>query len=80
MIVPRFIRRLFRAPYDGLQHFGVVEEGKLYRCGQPTPDELDALITKHGLQTVIALRGSRNPDDPDSWEQEERAVCDKHGV
>ena len=29
--VPRFIRRLFRAPYDGLRHYGVVAEGALYR-------------------------------------------------
>lgn len=76
MNVPRFIRRWFRQPYDGLRHFGVVTEGALYRCGQPRPEELSELIRKHGLKTVIALRGSRDPADPDAWETEERAACD----
>ena len=80
MNVPRFIRRLFRAPYDGLRHFGIVDQGKLYRSGQPTPTELAGLIQQHNLKTVVALRGSRNPDDPDAWERQERAVCEQHGV
>lgn len=80
MNVPRFIRRLFRKPFDGLAHFAPVTEGALYRCGQPTPDELDRLIREHRLKTVIALRGSRDADDPDAWERDERAVCEQHGV
>lgn len=80
MIIPRFLRRLFRPPYDGLRRFRVVDEGKLYRCGQPRPDELRELIRRHGLRTVIALRGSRDAKDPDAWEREERAVCDETGA
>src|SRR5438552_2549446 len=80
MNVPRVIRRLFRAPFDGLRHFGVVEEGVLYRSGQPRPDELRRLIQERGLRTVVSLRGSRAADDPDGWEQAERAVCDDFGV
>ncbi len=80
MIVPRFIRRWFRAPYDGLRHFGVVAEGVLYRSGQPTPAELRDLITRYHIKTVVALRGSRDPADPDAWEQQERGVCDELGV
>ncbi len=80
MNVPRFIRRLFRRPYDGLRHFGAVTPGKLYRCGQPTPEELTRLIAEHGLQTVVALRGSRDSADPDEWERAERAVCEKAGI
>jgi tyrosine-protein phosphatase SIW14 len=78
--VPRILRRLFRKPYDGLRHFGVVEAGALYRCGQPTPTQLRELIQKHGLKTVIALRGSRGEDDPDSWEGAERNVCEEAGI
>ncbi len=78
--VPRFIRRFFRAPYDGLRHYGVVAEGVLYRCGQPTPAELEALIQRLGLRTVVSLRGLRSADDPDSWEEAERAVCERHAV
>ncbi len=80
MNVPRFLRRLFRAPYDGLRHYGVVAEGALYRCGQPTPDELRRLIGELGLKTVVSFRGTRSSDDPDGWEQAERAVCAAHGV
>lgn len=80
MNVPRFIRRLFRAPYDGLRHFGTVDEGILYRCGQPRPADLVDLITRLGLRTVISLRGARGDDDPDAWEQDERATCQAHGV
>jgi len=78
--VPRFIRRWFRAPYDGLRHYGVVEAGVLYRSGQPTPDELRQLIERHKLKTVVALRGSRHPKDPDAWENEEREICQRRGV
>jgi len=78
--VPRFIRRWFRAPYDGLRHYAVVEEGVLYRCGQPTPQQLRDLIERHRLRTVVALRGSRDPHDPDAWEQAERDVCRQRNV
>lgn len=80
MNVPRFIRRLFRSPYDGLRHFGVVAEGTLYRCGQPTPAELADLIDRVGLRTVVSLRGSRDEDDPDAWEQAERELCAARNV
>ncbi|MFQ5805091.1 MAG: tyrosine-protein phosphatase [Phycisphaerae bacterium] len=80
MNVPRFIRRWFRAPYDGLRHYGVVEEGVLYRAGQPAPEELRELIVRHRLKTVVALRGIRAPHDPDAWEQAEREVCHQRNV
>lgn len=80
MIIPRFIRRLFRRPYDGLRRFRAVEEGALYRCGQPAPADLEHLIDRCGLRTVIALRGSRDPAHPDAWEQEEREVCRRREV
>lgn len=80
MNVPRFIRRLFRVPYDGLQHYGVVAEGVLYRCGQPTPQQLADLIAHLSLRTVVSLRGLRDEGDPDAWEQAERAICDTRKV
>lgn len=80
MVIPRFIRRMFRAPYDGLRNLRIVSEGVLYRCGQPRPEELDELIQRYELKAVIALRGSRDADDPDAWEREERAVCERRGA
>lgn len=78
--VPRFVRRLFRDPYDGLRHYGVVAEGALYRCGQPAPEELTELIDRLSLRTVISLRGTRDEHDPDAWEEAERQVCQARGV
>ncbi len=80
MNVPRFIRRLFKAPFDGMRHLGTVAEGRLYRCGQPTPAQLEQLITRYGLRTVVSLRGARAGDDPDAWEADERRACDAAGV
>lgn len=80
MNVPRFLRRLFRAPFDGLRNFRAVREGVLYRCGQPRPEELSTLIEKHGLRTVISLRGTRSEADRDGWEADERQVCESANV
>ncbi len=80
MNIPRFLRRLLHAPYDGLRHFGVVQPGALYRCGQPTPPELAELIDRYGLKTVVSLRGTRQADDPDGWELAERNACEAHGA
>lgn len=80
MNVPRILRRLFKEPFDGLRNFRVVEANALYRCGQPTPAQLRELIAAHGLRTVIALRGRRASADPDSWEAEERGVCEQMGA
>jgi protein tyrosine/serine phosphatase len=78
--VPRFIRRLFRTPYDGLQHLGVVSAGALYRCGQPTPAQLAELVERYSLRTVVSLRGQRDEGDPDAWEHAERGVCVAKGA
>jgi len=58
----------------------VVHEGVLYRCGQPTPEQLAELIGRLGLRTVVCLRGSRDPNDPDAWERAERDVCEAAGA
>src|SRR5436305_2085675 len=35
--------------------------GAVYRCGQPTPERLEALVKKYGIRTVINLRGCCDP-------------------
>lgn len=80
MLIPRFIRRLFREPYDGLRRLHVVDPGRLLRCGQPRPEQVESLIAQYGLRTVISLRGSRRADDPDEWETLERAACARGGA
>ncbi|GMU83221.1 MAG: protein phosphatase [Planctomycetota bacterium] len=78
--IPRFIRRLFRKPIDGLRQFRAVEEGVLYRCGQPAPEDVRTVIESHGIRTVVSLRGMRGEEDSDAWEPAERAICEQLGV
>ena len=40
-------------------NFAVVIPDKLYRCNHPTPGQLARLTRRHGLRTVINLRGHR---------------------
>ncbi len=39
------------------QNFAVVEDGKLFRSAQLKTNELEETIKKHGIKTVISLRG-----------------------
>src|SRR5438876_179629 len=49
-------------------HVHEVIPGRVYRCNQPTPERLAALMKKHGIRTVINLRGCC---DPATWYVEE---------
>lgn len=80
MNVPHFIRRMFRTPFDGLRNYRVVDPGRLYRCGQPRPEELAEVIRRDGLRTVISLRGSRSAGERDEWERLEREACEQNGA
>jgi len=40
------------------RNFHTVEPGKVYRCSQPSPEQLSQLIQQYGIRTVINLRGS----------------------
>jgi protein tyrosine/serine phosphatase len=52
------------------KRFGVVEEGRLYRCGEITPSELEHVTRKYGLRTVLSLL---NPEVPESATEREEA-------
>lgn len=52
------------------KRFGVVEEGRLYRCGEITPHELEYVTRKYGLRTVLSLL---NPEVPESTAERETA-------
>ncbi len=52
---------VFRLAYA---NFAVVAPGRLYRASHPTPGRLAALTRRHGLRTLINLRGqTRNGSD-----------------
>lgn len=40
-------------------NFSVVEPGVLYRANHPMPGQLAAVVRRHGIRTVINLRGAR---------------------
>jgi protein tyrosine/serine phosphatase len=43
----------------GWRNWGVVEEGRLYRSNHPLPWQLEAAVARHGLKSVVNLRGHR---------------------
>ena len=47
---------LLRIPW---RNWGVVESGRLYRSNHPLPWQLEAAAKRHGIRSVINLRGHR---------------------
>lgn len=54
-----------------------VEPGAYYRSGQMDPTTLDITIRRHGIKTVVNLRGE-SPHK--SWYRDERTLCSSLGV
>jgi hypothetical protein len=42
-------------------NFHTVLPGRVYRCCQPTPRAIEEMVAKHGIRTVVNLRGMCNP-------------------
>jgi len=61
------------APFN----FHVLEEGRAYRSGQPTPEALAVIAEKYDIRTVINLRGSNTGK---TWYDEEIAACQAMGI
>ena len=57
-------------------NFHAVEEGRFYRSAQVGAGTLARLIRKHGLRTVVNLRGKKDQ----AWYAQEKALCAKLGV
>lgn len=57
------------------KRFGVVESGRLYRCGKITPLQLERVTREHGIKTVLSLL---DPSHPDSIA--ERLAAEKLGL
>jgi protein tyrosine/serine phosphatase len=62
---------------EQVHHFGVVEEGVLYRSGQPDEQGWRFLRDDCGIRTVIDLRGHR-PND--TWSILEETFCENNGI
>lgn len=63
--------------YVLLDNFGVVEPGAVYRSGQLQPYQLEEVIRKQGLKTVINTREAEAPAELMAGEEE---VCRQLGV
>jgi hypothetical protein len=53
-------------------NFHTILPGQFYRCSQPSPEQLEQLIRRHGIRTVVNLRGpcpSLNPSFAWYWSE-----------
>lgn len=57
------------------RRLGVVAEGRLYRSGELTPEQLERVAREHGVRRVVSLL---NPDVPESVA--ERAAAERLGI
>src|SRR5438034_5613671 len=55
----------------------VVIPGAVYRCSQPSGNDLEWLVRKYGIRTVINLRGCREQQD---WYRAEGRAANRLGV
>jgi protein tyrosine/serine phosphatase len=58
-------------------NFHSVIDGQFYRSAQPTPEELASYIQRHGIKTVINLRG---PHPGTAWYDDEVTTAQGLGV
>lgn len=59
------------------QNFHEVDPGKFYRSAQLTSEEMEEVIKKYGIKTVISLRGA--PEHA-YWYTPQKEVLEKNGV
>lgn len=58
-------------------NFHTVIVGQVYRAGQPTANELERIVGRYQIRTVLNLRGD---NDEEEWYVEERAMARRLGV
>lgn len=69
---------IFRLVWSNL---AAVAPGRLYRCNHPTPGRLARLVRRHGITTLINLRGqARNGSDALSRDAAHRLGLDFHDM
>ena len=58
-------------------NFRAVVPDRVYRSGQLSPEELEDRIRRHGLKSIVNLRGEKEDRD---WYRRELEVARRHGV
>ena len=59
------------------ENLHIVRSGEFYRSAQLEPDELAEVIGRHGIRTVINLRGAAPHHE---WYRKEKALLDELGI
>jgi protein tyrosine phosphatase (PTP) superfamily phosphohydrolase (DUF442 family) len=59
------------------QNFRTVVPGRVYRSGQLSPEALEERIRRHGLESILNLRGEKEDRD---WYRRELEVAKRNGV
>lgn len=72
--------KTFRDRYDHLRRFAAVDEGKVYRCGQPDVNDLEEIHRRTGIKTIVALRGSVDNPKRNEWAIREKQFCADNGI
>jgi protein tyrosine phosphatase (PTP) superfamily phosphohydrolase (DUF442 family) len=58
-------------------NFRAVVPHRVYRSGQLSPQELEERIRRHGLESIVNLRGEKEHRD---WYRRELEIAERHGV
>lgn len=58
-------------------NFGIVVPGRVYRSGQLSPEELEERIRRHGVKSIVNLRGEKENRE---WYRRELEVAERHRV
>jgi len=58
-------------------NFRAVVPERVYRSGQLSPEDLEERIRRHGLKSIVNLRGEKEDRD---WYRRELEVAERHGV
>jgi protein tyrosine phosphatase (PTP) superfamily phosphohydrolase (DUF442 family) len=60
-------------------NFHTVIPGRVYRSAQPTADSLASMQRRHGIRTIVNLRGG-DENDAEPWHQEEKQAAKALGI
>src|SRR5690606_35164032 len=58
-------------------NFHAVDDGRLYRSGQPTPEQIRTVVEQYGVRTIINLRG---PNAGKPWYDAEARATKELGI
>ena len=61
-------------------HLLTVEPGVLYRSGVLKPNNLQKVVDKYGIRTIVGLRLLHEKEPQTDWYQQEKIFCQKNNL